>query len=354
MAGQSEQTLCDDIDSESISEVREYPIEKRREFVDLQSQILFHEFGQDSAWLEDQYLLFGRSGRKWNVLTIFIDDVMAWDVNVKLLTLKRKLGLVDRYKVFMLYVDDESFSFGDVQTYDKVFYKGELFKIGNDVVVKVDALDTLSEERGHWKACITSFFSMQLDGKAMMFFGATYYKQCITGDNYSEELVIDTMTGMSILQKTPLPFTWDSVRPIYYLLHKFIPLPLPRSQRLIAYEVKDLKQRAKLLMEGNCGNVPLWLEHDDIVKVRLENNGTIQFKHAVVRCVQCDSKITKLAILKSDASDPHIWKVHEEENTWRDWDSCVLLIKDWIVLKRKKVRNLGESDRWIPILWRCP
>ncbi|KAI5080883.1 hypothetical protein GOP47_0004066 [Adiantum capillus-veneris] len=99
MAGQSEQTLCDDIDSESISEVREYPIEKRREFVDLQSQILFHEFGQDSAWPEDQYLLFGRSGRKWNVLTIFIDDVMAWDVNVKLLTLKRKLGLVDRYKV---------------------------------------------------------------------------------------------------------------------------------------------------------------------------------------------------------------------------------------------------------------
>lgn len=246
-------------------------------------------------------------------------------------------------------ISEETFSFGVVRAYQKMFFRGEVFKIGNYVVVEDDSTTCLSEQRGHWKARITSFFSMQFNGQVMVFFGGEYYNQCI-GD--SNQLAIDIVTGMSILQKTPRSFTWDCIRPIHSLLHRFIPMPLPRSQRLIAYEVKDLKQRDKLLTEGSCGNIPLWLECNDIVRMQLDEEGKKQIKYAVVRETMYERKVAKFAILKLDSSESQVWKVKKEETMWRNWDSCVLLIKDWVVLKRKKIRKQGEVDRFIPIVWR--
>ncbi|MCO5567926.1 hypothetical protein L7F22_021622 [Adiantum nelumboides] len=196
-----------------------------------------------------------------------------------------------------------------VKTYEKVLFRGEIYKVGADVVIKVDDVDQQLEERGHWKASITSFFSMQHHGQSMLFFAGRYYKQCIVGDTHSERLFIDAATGMSVLEKTPLPFTWDCVRPISSLLHKFIPMPLLRGQKLIAYEVKDLKRRDRLLEEGRCGNVPLWLQEHDIVKVWIDNGGVKQLNHAAVREINCETKMAKLAILRPVMQQTNTWKV---------------------------------------------
>ncbi|MCO5582835.1 hypothetical protein L7F22_036735 [Adiantum nelumboides] len=114
---------------------------------------------------------------------------------------------------------------------------------------------------------------------------------------------------MSVFEKTPLPFTWDCVRPISSLLHKFIPMPLLRGQKLIAYEVKDLKRRDRLLEEGRCGNVPLWLQEHDIVKVWIDNEGVKQLNHAAVREINCETKMAKLAILRLVMQQTNTWKV---------------------------------------------
>ncbi|MCO5559186.1 hypothetical protein L7F22_012781 [Adiantum nelumboides] len=55
-------------------------------------------------------------------------------------------------------ITEESFAFGEVTTYQKVFFKDEVFKVGTYVTVKVDNGETVEEARGHWKACITSLF----------------------------------------------------------------------------------------------------------------------------------------------------------------------------------------------------
>ena len=192
-----------------------------------------------------------------------------------------------------------------------------MFKVGNDVIVEADDAEALPEERGHWKASITSFFSMQLNGKAMLFFTGRYYNQCIVGDENTNQLFIDKSTGMSVLDGTLAPFDYDCIRPIYSLLHKFIPLPLPKTKKIIAYEVKDLKQRDGLLSEGCCGNVPLWLESHDIVRVCLSFEGRSTFMYAVVRETHWENKVAKLAILTREGSQRGIWKVKKEENLWR-------------------------------------
>ncbi|KAI5066739.1 hypothetical protein GOP47_0017267 [Adiantum capillus-veneris] len=125
---------------------------------------------------------------------------------------------------------------------------------------------------------------------------------------------MDPVTQMSVLEKAPLPFTWDCVRPIYSILHKFIPLPIPRRQRLIAYEVKDLRQRDSLLMEGGCGNVPLWVEVHDIVQVCLNSENEIQIQHDVVRETDYKRKRAKLALLERDAYQQNPYKVCREEH----------------------------------------
>ncbi|MCO5591017.1 hypothetical protein L7F22_044993 [Adiantum nelumboides] len=234
-----------------------------------------------------------------------------------------------------------SIPIAEVKTYEKVLFRGEIYKVGTDVVIKVDDVDQQLEERGHWKASITSFFSMQHHGQSMLFFAGRYYKQCIVGDTHSERLLIDAATGMSVLEKTPLPFTWDCVRPISSLLHKFIPMPLLRGQKLIAYEVKDLKRRDRLLEEGRCGNVPLWLQEHDIVKVWIDNGGVKQLNHAAVREIICETKMAKLAILRPVMQQTNTWKVQVEENQWRHWDTCLFLVKDWIVVKKKKITRPG-------------
>ncbi|MCO5569490.1 hypothetical protein L7F22_023203 [Adiantum nelumboides] len=175
-------------------------------------------------------------------------------------------------------IDSDSYQINNLTVYNKVFFKGEVYKVGEYVVVKVDGRAAPSHYRGHWKARIKSIFSMQHKNKIMVFFSGEYYKQCIVGDNNSESLSIDRITSMNNIEKRSLPINWDSIRPIPSLLHKFIPLPLPKSQKLIAYEIKDLKIRDTLLHEGCIGNAPLWLGHHDIVKVRIENQESFRFQ----------------------------------------------------------------------------
>ncbi|KAI5083848.1 hypothetical protein GOP47_0000017 [Adiantum capillus-veneris] len=251
-------------------------------------------------------------------------------------------------------IPEQCFQCLEVKTYQKVLFKGDIFNVGANVIVKVDTNDATVEHRGHWKACITSLFSTQLDGKCMLFFGGWYYKQCIVGNGDSEQLLMDPVTQMSVLEKAPLTFTWDCVRPIYSILHKFIPLPIPRRQRLIAYEVKDLRQRDSLLMDGGCGNVPLWVEVHDIVQVCLNSEYAIQIQHAVVRETDYERKRAKLALLEQDAYQQNTYKVCREEHQWRSWDTCSIQIKDWTVTKQKKVIKPGQTARWIPIVWHSP
>ncbi|MCO5554789.1 hypothetical protein L7F22_008324 [Adiantum nelumboides] len=86
-------------------------------------------------------------------------------------------------------------------------------------------------------------------------------------------------------------------------------MPLLRGQKLIAYEVKDLKRRDRLLEEGRCGNVPLWLQEHDIVKVWMDNGGVKQLNHAAIREINCETKMAKLAILRPVMQQTNTWKV---------------------------------------------
>ncbi|MCO5555595.1 hypothetical protein L7F22_009140 [Adiantum nelumboides] len=249
-------------------------------------------------------------------------------------------------------IDSDSYQINNLTVYNKVFFKGEVYKVGEYVVVKVDDRAAPSHHRGHWKARIKSIFSMQHKNEIMVSFAGEYYKQCIVGDNNSESLSIDRITSMNIIEKRPLPINWNSIRPISSLLHKFIPLPLPKSQKLIAYEIKDLKIRDTLLHEGCIGNAPLWLEHHDIVKVRIENQESIRFQYAVVRETNPNNLEAKLGFLVADRRHPNIWRVQKEDEEWYSWDDCVELVKGWIILKRTKMSEQGQPDQFLPVLWR--
>lgn len=63
-------------------------------------------------------------------------------------------------------------NFGNVRDYKKILFKGETYKVGNEVVVTPDeSLEDLSSV-GNWKGHILSFFAIQHDGNFMIFFCA--------------------------------------------------------------------------------------------------------------------------------------------------------------------------------------
>lgn len=257
-----------------------------------------------------------------------------------------------RYAKHFWKIDHEELCVLQVTCYNSVIYKGEVYKVGNDVVVEVDQdHDQPHHTIGHWKAHITSFFSMQYKQNWMLFFGAEYYRQCAVGDENEEYLRIDAITGMSVLEKQRLPFNWDSIRPISSLLHKFYPLVLPLEQKLIAYEIKDLKPRSRLLEDGHVGNVPPWLEVNDVVKA-IRNLSEIHILYyAVVRDVNHHSKEVRLAFLKCDERNQNYLKVEEEENFWRGWNFCVKQVLHWDVVRSHRVIHEGK-ETWYPIKWK--
>ena len=236
-----------------------------------------------------------------------------------------------------------------VTIYQKVFYNGDIYKVGDDVVVRVDGNDA-TKIAGHWKAHIREFFSIQWDGEYMVFFSAEYYKQCITMINDKEHLLIDPVTGMSVLQAQRLPYNWDCIRSISSLLHKFMPLPI--SSKLIAYETKDLAQRTRLLKIGEVGCVPPWLEHDDVVLARIDvSDLNSQFLHAVIRAVDYERKQIMLAWLKQDHTHENTWKVDNEESFWRDWNCCIIIVPGWAVISKRRVVSSNGESSYLPMVW---
>ncbi|MCO5585571.1 hypothetical protein L7F22_039506 [Adiantum nelumboides] len=158
----------------------------------------------------------------------------------------------------------------------------------------------------------------------MLFFAADYYKQSILVEEESERLNVEPITGMSVLQQTPMPFTWDCIREVNSLLHKFIPWSYENS--IIAYEIKDLSVRKRLLDVGSVGCVPPWVEEMDIVQIKEyddRDSSTHTFAYAVVREVNVERRKVRLTGLLQMQSSAQLWKAGVEDLDWQDTSLCV-------------------------------
>ncbi|MCO5601221.1 hypothetical protein L7F22_055340 [Adiantum nelumboides] len=211
-----------------------------------------------------------------------------------------------------------------VQEHNKIWYNGEVFKGGDMVIVKSDNYIPGSFSVGEWKARIKYFFSAQCGAKLMLFFAADYYKQSILVEEESERLNVEPITGMSVLQQTPMPFTWNCIREVNSLLHKFIPWSFENS--IIAYEIKDLSVRKRLLDVGFVGCVPPWVEEMDIVQIKEyddRDSSTHTFAYAVVREVDVERRKVRLTRLLQMQSSAQLWKAGVEDLDWQDTSLCV-------------------------------
>lgn len=239
-----------------------------------------------------------------------------------------------------------------VTSYAKILYKGEFFRAGDHVVVKVDDAVQNVTNVGHWKAKIKTLFCVQYNGECKIFFGAEYYRQCIQSVDGHEELMIHPVMGMSMLQQHPLPYTWDCVRPISSLLHKFMALPI--RNKLIAYEIKDISQRQRLLKVGEVGCIPPWLEVNDIVFAHKETGVTGgEILYAVIRELDTIRRQCKIAWLIRDQVDQSKWRVDYEDSTWRDWDTCIMLASNFKVVTRRRIMLPNGVTCNYPQAWIC-
>lgn len=236
-----------------------------------------------------------------------------------------------------------------VGVHQKVMFKGVIYQIGDNVVVSCDTGRTPIMSVGHWKAHINSFFSVQHEGELKLFFGANYYNHIVTNRSGSELLEIDSTTGMSVLQSKFMDSTWDSIRPIESLLHKFV--PFQHGSHIIAYETKDISIRERLVQPGCIGCIPPWLEEDDIILMKA-NSDPLCFsntlKHAVVRVIDCHLKQLKVAWLGPIREGK--WKVVREDDEWHDWWLCVSIQDTWQVIKRRNGLVMGEVKA-LSVLW---
>lgn len=234
--------------------------------------------------------------------------------------------------------------FEQITIYNKVLFGGEIYAIGDHVVVRTD--DTNEENNvGHWKAQVASFFAMQKNGEFMIFFGANYFRQCIVVADDKEHLKIDDTTGMSILQKTFVSYNWDCIRPITSLLHKFI--PISHGSECIAYETKDLSIRKKLLAYGSPGCVPPWLEEHDIVIIQIDPK---HLRHAVVRNVDIENRLVKVDWIRKMNNHCEMWRVDQGEETYVHWDKCVTFLENWHVVRSRRLEIDGTLKQ-VPIAW---
>lgn len=232
--------------------------------------------------------------------------------------------------------------FEKATAYKKVFFDGEVYTPGDHVVVRADD-ENPNSCLGHWKAQIKTLFSLQYGGHIMIFFGAEYYKQHIEDNGDEESLKIDHATGMSIIDKTCLPYNWNCVRPINWLLHKFI--PIPRGSQLIAYEMQDLNIRARLLEVGYPGCVPPWFEINDVILIEcLEGNK--QPGH--VYSIDSSSKSINVNWLKRGRAS--IWKIESNLLHNVPWNKCICRLEKWHPIKYRTIREDGHINR-VPTLW---
>ncbi|MCO5587093.1 hypothetical protein L7F22_041039 [Adiantum nelumboides] len=187
----------------------------------------------------------------------------------------------------------------EVEIHNKVFLKGEIYRAGDNVVVLCDEQSRPTQNVGHWKAYIQHFFSLEHNGSIQLFFGAIYYRQMVYSVQEKDYLQIDNTIGMSILQSRVMPYTWDRIRPIESLLHKFI--PLQHGNHIISYKTKDLELRQRLIEPGCVGCIPPWIEENDIVQMKSNLNtwcSTSGLQFAVVRAVDQRLRQVKVTWIK--------------------------------------------------------
>ncbi|KAI5083531.1 hypothetical protein GOP47_0003274 [Adiantum capillus-veneris] len=192
-----------------------------------------------------------------------------------------------------------------VQEHNKIWYNGEVFKVGDTVVVKSDNY-------------VPGSFSVD------------YYKQSILVEEENERLNVEPITGMSVLQQTPMPFTWDYIREVSSLLHKFIPWSFQNS--IIAYEIKDLSVRKRLLTVGVVGCVPPWVEEMDIVQIKQCDDrdfSSHMFLYVVVREVDVEKRKVRFTRLLQMQSSTQLWKAGVEDPNWQDISLCVAVVSGW-------------------------
>ena len=238
-----------------------------------------------------------------------------------------------------------------IRIHKKLMYKGDIFRVGDNVVVSCDKELTPSLNVGHWKACIKLFFSIQHNGNFHLFFGADYYLQRVSVIEGQETLKIDEATGMSVLQNTFTPYKSDCIQPIQSLLHKFV--PLQHNSHIAAYETQDLVLRTRLVQPGCVGCIPPWIEKDDIVLIK-PNLDALCFpkdvKYAVVRDVDYAHKQVKVAWIGRVHAQERRWKIIREDDEWKDWWLCASFEEKWQVIKKRTLHIDGEA-RSIPTMW---
>ncbi|MCO5581568.1 hypothetical protein L7F22_035456 [Adiantum nelumboides] len=305
-------------------------------------------------------LLFDKKSNKnsESLSTLLVQLSSSWDGSLggisvptswtQLNTLYRSLGMVDKER-YLICMGSKN------NTHSPILYEpiAEDSSVGNVVLCrcegqkKKDNYIPGSFSVGEWKARIKYFFSAQCGAKLMLFFAADYYKQSILVEEESERLNVEPITGMSVLQQTPMPFTWDCIREVNSLLHKFIPWSFENS--IIAYEIKDLSVRKRLLDMGSVGCVPPWVEEMDIVQIKEYDDrdcSTHTFAYAVVREVDVERRKVGLTRLLQMQSSAQLWKAGVKDLDWQDTSLCVAVVSGWEILKPKKITKDNNVTFW--------
>lgn len=137
--------------------------------------------------------------------------------------------------------------------------QGILYKIGDDVVVRLDDVEHVT-----MKARLSQFIYVWYRGEMHVFFGASYYymyqvlaangqrKQRLTRIRKGADFVEPIMQMHLIYTDQMAPFDDKCFRPLSFLQHKFMSIgPIHdgfrREGLRIAYEMCDSRQRQRVL-----------------------------------------------------------------------------------------------------------
>ena len=179
--------------------------------------------------------------------------------------------------------------------FTKVLFDQEKYEVGNFVATKG------SRHRG----CIEKIFCHEQGRQIQVFVEI----ECIL----NEFQTLDQVTGMPLLHKSERTNVITKVLPIKSLSHKFFWLEAPSQEFQIAYDTSNRMVRSRLLLPGEPGCVPPWLEEGDVV---LAINETSQQREALVIQVDIDNKKALLSWLSS----------YEDSIQWIEWTHILSLV----------------------------
>lgn len=173
-----------------------------------------------------------------------------------------------------------------------VLIRGIEYRVGDLVLVQPDSRST--DHAWTWKAKILAFYIHELHGKMQVFFEASYFEQRIH-DHASTRPLVHHITGMQILSVQPRE---TSLRPVQQLMYKFMQLPIPQGQYVVAYELEDIAPRTHLLEAGQPGCIPPFPEINDIMLVKKDGwKDGDPFSYAVVLGVHSSEDLNDESIV---------------------------------------------------------